>query len=120
MLFPCPVPQWDRTCWVNVGRDLIMANLNVTYADIENMVSRLKSGQTDLVRILEQLKGQVDELVSTGFVTDQASGAFQASYEEFTNGATQTVNGLEGMYTFLTKTKEAMVDLDSQLAGALK
>lgn len=97
-----------------------MANLNVTYADIEDMVSRLQSGQTELVNILDRLKSQVDELVSTGFVTDQASGAFQTSYGEFTNGATQTVNGLEGMYTFLTKTKEAMADLDMQLAGALK
>ena len=79
-----------------------------------------RAGQTELVNILDRLKSQVDELVSTGFVTDQASGAFQTSYGEFTNGATQTVNGLEGMYTFLTKTKEAMADLDTQLAGALK
>ncbi len=96
-----------------------MANVNVTYADLEGMVSRLKQGQTDLVDILNRLKSQVDDLVSSGFVTDQASGAFQSSYSEFTNGATQTVNGLEGMYTFLTKTQQAMSDLDTQLAGSL-
>lgn len=97
----------------------IMANLNVTYADIEAMVSNLKSGQEELNNILSKLKSQVDQLVSSGFVTDRASGAFESSYTEFNTGATQAVDGLEGMYTFLTKAQQAMSDLDSQLAGSL-
>lgn len=96
-----------------------MANLNVTYGDIEEAVSKLKSGQSDLVNKLNELKAMVDGLVSGGFVTDKASGAFQQSYEQFTKGATETVNGLEGMQSFLTKTKEAMSQLDSDLAAAL-
>ena len=96
-----------------------MANLNVTYADIETMVSNLRNGQGELNDILSKLKGQVDQLVASGFVTDRASGAFEASYTEFNTGATQAVNGLEGMYTFLTKAQQAMRDLDSQLASSL-
>lgn len=97
-----------------------MANLNVTYADIEGMVSNLRNGQSQLNEILNKLKGQVDQLVASGFVTDKASGAFQSSYSEFTNGATKAVNGLEGMHAFLSKTQQAMRELDTQLAGALK
>jgi len=97
-----------------------MAGLQVTYADIESTVARLKSGQESLVQTLNQLKSDVDSLVGAGFVTDQASGAFQTSYEQFTTGATNAVNGLEGMYGFLTSAQNAMSDLDQQLANSLK
>lgn len=96
-----------------------MANVNVTYADLQDAKARLESGRTNLVDTLGQLKALVDNLVTSGFVTDQASGAFQQSYEQFTKGATDTVNGLTGMQQFLQKTQEALSDLDSQLANAL-
>ena len=96
-----------------------MANVNVAYEDLETVSSQLRSGQEELTNILDKLKGQVDQLVSSGFVTDKASGAFQSSYEQFTTGATETIEGLDGMSQFLTKTQEALSDLDTQLASAL-
>ena len=96
-----------------------MANVNVAYEDLETVSSQLGSGQEELTNILDKLKGQVDQLVSSGFVTDKASGAFQSSYEQFTTGATETIEGLDGMSQFLTKTQEALSDLDTQLASAL-
>lgn len=96
-----------------------MANVNVTYSDLQNVKSRLESGRVNLTDTLTQLKALVDNLVESGFVTDQASGAFRASYEQFTKGATETVNGLTGMQDFLQKTQDALSDLDSQLASAL-
>ena len=96
-----------------------MANVNVAYGDLETVSSQLGSGQEELTNILDKLKGQVDQLVSSGFVTDKASGAFQSSYEQFTTGATETIEGLDGMSQFLTKTQEALSDLDTQLASAL-
>ncbi|MFR0556025.1 type VII secretion protein [Pseudoscardovia radai] len=97
-----------------------MANLNVSYADIEATVSRLQQGQSDLNQELQNLKAQVDDLVSSGFITDKASGAFQQSYQEFTDGATKTVNGLEGICDYLNKAQQAMQELDSQLASQLQ
>ncbi|MFR0558421.1 WXG100 family type VII secretion target [Pseudoscardovia radai] len=97
-----------------------MANLNVSYADIEATVSRLQQGQSDLNQELQNLKSQVDDLVSSGFITDKASGAFQQSYQEFTDGATKTVNGLEGICDYLNKAQQAMQELDSQLASQLQ
>ena len=96
-----------------------MANVNVAYEDLETVSSRLGSGQGELANILDRLKGQVDQLVSSGFVTDKASGAFQSSYEQFTTGATETIEGLDGMSQFPARTQEALSDLDAQLASAL-
>ncbi len=96
-----------------------MANMNVTYADIERTAADLKAGEDSLLDQLNQLKNKVDALVSSGFVTDKASGAFQASYDQFTNGATSTVQGLEGIISFLKKAQQAMQDLDSSLASSL-
>lgn len=97
-----------------------MANVSVSYGDLDTAVSDLKSGHDTLVSELNTLKSKIDALVSSGFVTDRASGAFQQSYEEFTKGATQTVDGLSGMEDFLNKTKQSMTDLDSQLASSLQ
>lgn len=96
-----------------------MANLNVTYQDLESVRTRLESGQSDIEGKLTELKNAVDELVSAGFQTDQASGAFQTSYEEFNHGATETIGGLEGMRMFLQKAAEAFEQLDSELSSAI-
>lgn len=96
-----------------------MANMNVTYGDMENAASQLSTGENQLMDELRQLKSQVDALVSSGFVTDRASKQFQISYEEFTKGATITVQGLDGMINFLRKAQQSMADLDSQLASSL-
>ncbi|OZG50601.1 type VII secretion protein [Bombiscardovia coagulans] len=98
---------------------VVMANVSVTYGELDGAVNDLKNGHETLVSELNTLKSKIDALVSSGFVTDRASGAFQRSYEEFTKGATQTVDGLQGMEDFLNKTKQAMTELDSQLASAL-
>ena len=49
----------------------------------------------------------------------RASGAFDASYQEFTQGAAKTVQGIEGMATFLDKASEALRTTDEQLASQL-
>ncbi|WP_024332235.1 WXG100 family type VII secretion target, partial [Winkia neuii] len=52
-----------------------MANMNVTYAELEQVASQLQSGQGELEGILAKLQSLVEQLVSAGFQTDQASGA---------------------------------------------
>lgn len=96
-----------------------MANINVSYADIQGIASQLTSGKTNLEQELNRLKGLVDDLVATGFVTDKASKAFGASYEQFTTGSTQAIDGLDGLSQFLTKSAGSLQDLDSQLASSL-
>ena len=97
-----------------------MANLNVTYDELNTTAGQLQSGQSDLETTLSHLQQIVANLVSSGFVTDQASGAFQQSYDEFTTGAKQTVEGLTGMASFLTQAAQTLSDVDSQLAQGIR
>ncbi len=96
-----------------------MANMNVTYSEMTDAATRLTSGKEDLVSKLTELQTQVNSLVQSGFVTDQASGAFQTSYDQFTKGTTEAVNGLEGMSQFLTAAADALGNVDSELAKGI-
>lgn len=95
-----------------------MANLNVSYGDIESAASKLTSGEQSLQETLSSLKSLIDSLVESGFVTDKASVQFQTSYTEFNDGATKTINGLTGLSGFLTKATQSMQELDQSLASA--
>lgn len=97
-----------------------MANVNVTYDEMRTAATQLRNGQQQLTDTLHQLKGLVDSLVSQGFVTDQASGAFQTSYEQFTTGTTQAVSGIDGMAGFLDQAAQTLSDVDSQLAAGIR
>ena len=96
-----------------------MANLNVTYQDMEDAAGRLTNGQNEIESKLSELKSLVDSLVSGGYVTDKSSKAFDASYAEFNDGATKTIAGLEGMSGFLKAAAQALGDTDTQLANSL-
>ncbi|AWB87212.1 WXG100 family type VII secretion target [Mycetocola zhujimingii] len=96
-----------------------MANMNVTYSEMTDAATRLTTGKEDLVSKLTELQTQVNSLVQNGFVTDQASGAFQTSYDQFTKGTTEAVNGLEGMSQFLTQAADALGNVDSELAKGI-
>ena len=97
-----------------------MANVNVTYDDLRNQASQLRNGQKAIEDQLSQLKSQIDNLVSSGYVTDKSSKAFQSSYHEFNTGITKTLQGLEGMSKFLKGAATQMQHVDEQLASSLK
>ncbi|MDL9978212.1 WXG100 family type VII secretion target [Microbacterium sp. ASV49] len=96
-----------------------MANMNVTYADMQQAAGRLNAGKDDIISKLHELQALVNNLVSSGFVTDSASGAFHESYQQFTTGTTQAVNGLDGMSQFLNKAADTLQQVDSQLAQGI-
>ena len=80
-----------------------MPNLNVTYGEMQDAATRLVNGEQDITSKLRELKALVDSLISGGYVTDQSSVAFGSSYQEFNDGATKTIEGLEGMSMYLNK-----------------
>lgn len=96
-----------------------MANLNVTYQDMEDAAGRLTNGQHEIESKLGELKALVESLVAGGYVTDRSSKAFEASYREFNDGAIKVIGGLEGMSGFLKGAAQALGDTDSQLANSL-
>lgn len=97
-----------------------MANVNVTYEQMDSAAGKLESGQTEIEGQLSALKAQVDQLVNDGYVTDSSSKAFSQSYEEFNNGARQVIEGLTGMAKYLRTAAQTFQDADQQLANALK
>ncbi|TPW72255.1 WXG100 family type VII secretion target [Schumannella sp. 10F1B-5-1] len=96
-----------------------MPNVNVTYSDMTDAANRLIAGKDDITAKLTELQTLVNGLVQGGFVTDAASGAFHTSYEQFTKGTTEAVNGLDGMSQFLTKAADALQNVDSELAKGI-
>jgi WXG100 family type VII secretion target len=96
-----------------------MANVNVTYQEMQDAATRVNAGQQEIDSQLAQLKNLIDQLVSSGFVTDSASKMFQQCYEEFNNGASQTIAGLEGIANYLNTAAQTFQDADTQLANAL-
>lgn len=96
-----------------------MANLNVTYDQMQGAAGRLRAGQADLESKLQELRSLVAQLVQDGFTTTRASGAFDSAYEQFTSGAQRTVQGIDGMAQFLEKAAAALQSTDEQLASSI-
>ena len=89
------------------------------YDAYEGAATRLRAGQSDLEAKLNELRSLVNQLVQDGFTTSRASGAFESSYEQFTTGATRTVQGIDGMAQFLEKAAQALQSTDEQLASQI-
>jgi len=96
-----------------------MPNVNVTYQQMEEAASRLTNGRTEIDGMLSQLQSLVEQLVADGYVTDSSSVAFRNSYDEFTRGAKQVIEGLDGMGQYLNQAATTFRDADAQLASAL-
>jgi WXG100 family type VII secretion target len=97
-----------------------MANLNVTFDDMEAAAKDLFDGKSDIEGQLQRLKVGIDGLVNGGYVTDKSSKAFQESYDEFNTGVTKTIEGLHGMGSYLQQAAKALAETDEQLAAALQ
>jgi WXG100 family type VII secretion target len=97
-----------------------MANVNVTYGDMQAAAGQLTQGEAQINSDLARLKKLIDNLVASGYVTDSSSKQFQQSYEEFNSGATKMIAGLNGMGQYLKSAAKAFQETDSQLANALK
>lgn len=96
-----------------------MANINVSYADMEQAGTQLGSGREEISQKLQQMQQLISSLVSSGFVTDQASGKFNDAYAEYTTSANTVIAKLSEIQTFLTQTAAAMRDMDAQIAARI-
>jgi len=97
-----------------------VANVNVTYADMQSAANQLRAGENQIEGDLAKLKKLVDNLVASGYVTDTSSKQFESSYTEFNTGATKVIQGLSGMSQYLDAAAKAFHETDTQLAAALK
>lgn len=96
-----------------------MANVKVTYQEMHDAATKLTNGRQEIDSMLGRLKGLIEELVQSGYVTDSSSKQFQAAYDEFNSGATRTIGGLDGMGNYLKTAAQTFQDADTQLSSAL-
>ncbi len=96
-----------------------MSNIKVSYAEIEHAAAQLGQGREELTAKLQSLQQQIQNLVSSGFVTDQASVKFSGAYNEYTTSANTVVARLTEIQSFLTQTANAMRDMDAQIAARI-
>lgn len=96
-----------------------MANINVTYDQMEDASRRLKQEATDMQGKLKQLNSMVDSLVADGYVTDRSSKKFDERYKEMNTGGEQLMEGLQGIADYLQKAAEALRNTDEELANAI-
>ena len=90
-------------------------SIKVDYASLQSTAGQLKGGQEEMTSQLIRLRAMVDDLVASGFVTDQASGQFQQSYQQWNSGTMNTLAGLQGMSSFLDTAIQRHQELDSSL-----
>jgi WXG100 family type VII secretion target len=96
-----------------------MPNMNVTYGDMESTAQRFKQYHAQITSDLNTLQAIATQLVSSGYVTDKSSPAFERAFTEFKNGAAKVMDGLNGMGTYLTTAHQALSETDAQLARSL-
>jgi WXG100 family type VII secretion target len=94
-----------------------MSDVNVGYEGVSQAAAQLQSGKNEMSEKLQALKSMVDQLVSSEFRTQMASPKFQESYQQWTTGAQNMVEGLDGMATFLGDVVRGHQELDARLAG---
>ncbi|WP_314720065.1 WXG100 family type VII secretion target [uncultured Actinomyces sp.] len=97
-----------------------MANISASYEEMRQQAQALRNTRDQITQELQRARMQVDNLVSSGFVTDSASGAFQTSYQEFTTSATKTIDALTTISQNLDQVVHTLEDTDKSLAAQLR
>jgi WXG100 family type VII secretion target len=93
-------------------------SITVRYEELQSTAGQLRTGREEITTNLTRLRSLVDGLVSSGFVTDMASGRFQQSYTQWNTGATNVIQGLDGMSAFLDQAIARHEQLDSEPGAA--
>ena len=96
-----------------------MANINLSYDDMESAASELGAGREDILTRLDGLRQRIQGLVTTGFVTDTASRRFEAVFVEYTASANGVIESLTELEQFIRQAALAHRDMDAALAARL-
>ncbi len=97
-----------------------MANVNVTYDELTNVATQIDQGKDSLAQTLAHLQATVDTLVSSGFVTDQASVAYDSQFGTYVTSTNQAIEALTGFSTFLRTAAQTLSEADASLAAQMQ
>ena len=96
-----------------------MASINITYQDMQDAAGKLGTFESGIQDQLRQAQSLIQNLVSSGFVTEAASKAFDHAYANFTQGAQKMIDGMNDMGKYLTNAAQTMQQTDEQLAKGI-
>ena len=91
-------------------------DLDVTYQDMRDAAKHVVKEKEKLQEKLDGLKKYINNLVQSGYVTKSSSKAFDDNFDEFTRGAKDTLDGLDGMGDYLTTAADKFEQIDEELA----
>lgn len=97
-----------------------MANISVTYDQMKDAAARLIQGKEEITTKLTELNQLIDNLVASGYVTDQSSRAFDETFDQFVVGTKSGIEALDGLSQFLNAAADAIQETDTSLASAIK
>lgn len=96
-----------------------MANITVSYDEMEQAATQLGLGRDEITQRLDAMQRQIGALVASGFVTDQASVRFNEAYTEYAASANAVAAKLTEIQGFLTQASASMRELDAQIAARI-
>lgn len=97
-----------------------MANVNISYEEMETAAAQLGAGREEITARLQQLQRQIQALVGSGFVTDTASKRFETAYSEYTSSANLVIDRLGEIQQFITQTAAAHRAMDQDIAARIR
>lgn len=97
-----------------------MANINVTYDELQRVATQIDAGRDTLNQQLQDLNRVVDELVASGFQTDAASGAYNEQFDQYSTNTTKAIEALTGFAEFLRQAANALQETDTQLSNSIR
>jgi len=96
-----------------------MDGVHVEHGALHAQAQRLNQAKSELETQLQQIQGQIHELVANGFVTQSASGSFAEAHDRWNTAARNVVSELEVMGQYLGKASEAFKEVDQQFTVKL-
>jgi uncharacterized protein YukE len=93
-----------------------VSSMKLELSEMTNLANQLKSTYADLTSQMEQMRAKVNATTDNEFITPASSGAFNSSYEQFTQGTNKALEGMEGMARWLEGAVEGFKGLDESLS----
>jgi len=96
-----------------------MANITVSYTELERVAAQLGVERDEITQRIQGLQRLIDGLISSGFVTDQASGKFGQMFHHYSGSASTMIAQLGEIQQYLMQAATAMREMDAQLAARI-
>lgn len=97
-----------------------MSNMQITFADMQDAAARLRVGQDEMNTKLTELGSLIDSLTGAGFKTDQASVAYNETFDQFSTGLKQAIDALDGLAMYLEQAASAYETTDTDLSNQIR